>query len=241
MQGNADPFAPLVVPRSGSPRWPWSCPATAAAESFPDKASDYVSDHTGYFVGALLLAILLLLLVVSISQRRSKEKAKAAAAAGAPPRQPPPGRRRCRRPAGAGRRHRRPHWPRRHRLAPARPAAACPVSRRRQSRRQPRVPRTAAAGCARNSRPNAMRNGSSAARRSSAARTSAAQRAQAAGRPGAAAAAGVRPPAPGRAAAAAPGAQAEELLRDQVRRRQAEAGSRTGRAAPGGRSRRART
>jgi hypothetical protein len=64
-------------------------PATAAAESFPDKASDYVSDNTGYFVGALLLAILLLLLVVNISQRRSKKaKAAAAAPAGAVP--PPP-------------------------------------------------------------------------------------------------------------------------------------------------------
>ena len=48
-------------------------PAAASAESFPDKASNYVSDHTGYFVAALLLAILLLLLVVNISQRRSKE------------------------------------------------------------------------------------------------------------------------------------------------------------------------
>ena len=55
-------------------------PATAGAESFPDKASSYVSDHTGLFVGALLVAILLLLLVVSVSQRRSREKAKAGAA-----------------------------------------------------------------------------------------------------------------------------------------------------------------
>src|ERR1700712_2174932 len=44
------------------------------AESFPD----YVSDHTGYFVGALVVAILLLLLVVRISQRRAKEKAEKA-------------------------------------------------------------------------------------------------------------------------------------------------------------------
>src|SRR5674476_973742 len=51
-------------------------PAQAKAESFPDKASNYVSDHTAYFVGGLVVAILLLLLVVSITQRRSKEKAK---------------------------------------------------------------------------------------------------------------------------------------------------------------------
>src|SRR3954453_21661188 len=62
-----------------------AAPALAAAESFPDKASGYVSDHTGYFVAALLLAILVLLLVVNISRRRSKEKAKA------PVPLPPPG------------------------------------------------------------------------------------------------------------------------------------------------------
>ncbi|MCW2988781.1 MAG: hypothetical protein JWM24_1719, partial [Solirubrobacterales bacterium] len=65
-------------------------PATAAAESFPDKASGYVSDHTGYFVGALLMAILILLLVVNVTQRRGKAKAKAGGgkagtAAAAPP------------------------------------------------------------------------------------------------------------------------------------------------------------
>ncbi|HWO48001.1 MAG TPA: hypothetical protein VNM41_08065, partial [Solirubrobacterales bacterium] len=49
-------------------------PAQAGADSFPEKASDYVSDNTGYFVAALLVAILLLLLLVRISQRRSKEK-----------------------------------------------------------------------------------------------------------------------------------------------------------------------
>src|SRR4051794_33581537 len=51
-----------------------AAPALTGAESFPDKASGYVSDHTGYFVAALLLAILVLLLVVNVSQRRSKEK-----------------------------------------------------------------------------------------------------------------------------------------------------------------------
>jgi len=77
-------------------------PAQANAESFPDKASNYVSDHTGYFVAALLAAILLLLLIVRITQRRAKEKEKkqpaqagvppvvaAPGAAGPPP--PPPG------------------------------------------------------------------------------------------------------------------------------------------------------
>ena len=65
-------------------------PAQAAAESFPDKASSYVSDHTGYFVGALVVAILILLLVVSISQRRNKAKAKAGPAkpGGTPPAAP---------------------------------------------------------------------------------------------------------------------------------------------------------
>ena len=46
-------------------------PAQAGADSFPKEASDYVSDNTGIFVGALLAAILLLLLLVRISQRRS--------------------------------------------------------------------------------------------------------------------------------------------------------------------------
>ena len=65
-------------------------PAQAAAESFPDKASSYVSDHTGYFVGALVVAILILLLVVSISQRRNKAKAKTGPAkpGGTPPAAP---------------------------------------------------------------------------------------------------------------------------------------------------------
>jgi ABC-type phosphate transport system permease subunit len=72
-------------------------PADADAESFPSKASNYVSDHTGYFVGALLVAILILLLIVRITQRRAKQKEAnrraPAAAAPAPAAQmqtPPP-------------------------------------------------------------------------------------------------------------------------------------------------------
>ncbi len=132
-------------------------PATAAAESFPDKASGYVSDHTGYFVGALLVAILLLLLVVNVSQRRAKEKAAKDGAA-KPGAVPGAGGRGCGKPAtwfgaatrcaphgGNGRRAdrrclqqfraRRPPPP------PPRPSA--------------RAPRTGAAGCAWSSRPNA--------------------------------------------------------------------------------------
>ena len=37
-------------------------PAQAEAQSFPNKAGNYVSDHVEYFVGALVVAILLLLL-----------------------------------------------------------------------------------------------------------------------------------------------------------------------------------
>src|SRR4051794_41467060 len=62
-------------------------PAQAGADSFPEKASDYVSDNTGYFVAALLAAILLLLLIVRISQRRAKEKERKR---GAQPGGPPP-------------------------------------------------------------------------------------------------------------------------------------------------------
>ena len=71
-------------------------PAQAQAESFPNKAGNYVSNHTEYFVAALVVAILILLLVVSITQRRGKEKAKQqkgspqpAPSAGAPPAPPP--------------------------------------------------------------------------------------------------------------------------------------------------------
>ncbi len=75
-------------------------PATASAKSFPEKASDYVSDNTGIFVGALLVAILLLLLIMRVNRRRSEEKEQkqaaqpAAGAPGAPPAgqpTPPPG------------------------------------------------------------------------------------------------------------------------------------------------------
>jgi len=58
-------------------------PAQANAESFPNNVSNYVSDHTALFVGALVVAILLLLLIVSVTQRRSKEKEKMAAATSA--------------------------------------------------------------------------------------------------------------------------------------------------------------
>ena len=46
------------------------------ADSVPEKVSNYVSDHTIYFVAALVLAILILLLVVSITRRRAEEKEK---------------------------------------------------------------------------------------------------------------------------------------------------------------------
>ncbi len=139
-------------------------PATAGAESFPDKASGYVSDHTAFFVGALLVAILVLLLVVNISQRRAKEKE---AKGGAPKPGAAPHRRRsatpirrraCARCRGPGRPC--PHaargsaWRRAHR--PPRPA--CRRRCRRQCLAPPpaappaaRIPRTAAAGCARSS------------------------------------------------------------------------------------------
>ncbi|HMI80147.1 MAG TPA: hypothetical protein VK480_00005, partial [Solirubrobacterales bacterium] len=58
-----------------------AAPAQASAKSFPEKASDYVSDNTAYFVGALLAAILLLLLIVRITQRRAKEKGRKQVAA----------------------------------------------------------------------------------------------------------------------------------------------------------------
>ena len=63
MQGctrNADPVAfPLFVVGLFAVAL---APAMAYADSFPEEASDYVSDHTGYFVAGLLAAILLLLL-----------------------------------------------------------------------------------------------------------------------------------------------------------------------------------
>lgn len=68
-------------------------PAQAAAESFPNKAGNYVSNHTEYFVAALVVAILILLLVVSITQRRNKAKAakqKSPASPRFPPRSPLP-------------------------------------------------------------------------------------------------------------------------------------------------------
>ena len=46
-------------------------PAQAQADSFPNKAGNYVSDHIEYFVAGLVVAILLLLIVVSITRRRA--------------------------------------------------------------------------------------------------------------------------------------------------------------------------
>ena len=47
--------------------------------------SDYISDHTGWFIAALAAAILLLLLVVMVTQRRNKEEEEKLKAAGGAP------------------------------------------------------------------------------------------------------------------------------------------------------------
>ena len=139
-------------------------PAQAQADSFPNKAGNYVSDHVEYFVAGLVAAILLLLLVVSITQRRSKEKEKKAgtvAGASPPPvarpplraeiaataqtAEPPPGRRRRRRSPPVARRTAR-EAPRRNGGRPAsssaRPAwsTASAARKRRSAARRRRTP-----------------------------------------------------------------------------------------------------
>ena len=226
----------------------------------PRNVSDYVSDHTGLFVAALVVAILLLLLVVSITQRRSKEKSEEAGAATAAA-AVPPGRTGPAAAESAPRRSGLAACrSRRHASATAQMAAVPLACSRLPARRRPRRPRRRAtpavsprrpraAAQARARRERAARNEKRSARREEIKRRKAARARRQARQPAPA----PRPRRPRlacrcrchgsrrrrcrRVAASGEGSaaarrQAEELLRDQVRRRQAEAGSGAGRAAP---------
>ncbi len=216
-------------------------PATAAAESFPDKASGYVSDHTGYFVGALLIAILLLAAggqrqpasrQGKIGERRGRQtgcrasgcgRGRSAARLGATAHRP---RQRATR-SRWSRGRRSSAWSGPHRgngrraaadasRGSGRPARGPRPAGRRRERQGPAPPGAPGAAGQTQRDPSETPRGDQApqgrARR---------QTRQAAGR--------ARAPCP--RAAAGTGAQAEDLLRDQVRRRQAEARSGACRAA----------